>query len=192
MAGIGVSKPYYAAYTNTSGTITYGTAAAMGLATSCSISLNDGGDNILYADNGPAEVANKFSGGTVSFGIDHLSLDVAGDLLGPTVTTDNTTGIKSMTYKDGDVAPYMGVGIVQKVQKGNTVSYSIYVLYKVQFKLPGADMTTEGDTISWQTPTLEAEILRDDSSDHKWGYQASGFATEAAAVSAIAAALPTS
>ncbi|MBO7206919.1 MAG: hypothetical protein J6W10_04830, partial [Kiritimatiellae bacterium] len=48
---------------------------------------------------------------------------------------------------------------------------------------------TQEDSIDWQTQSLEATIMRDDSSDHNWKYVGAGQATEAAAAALIAAKL---
>ena len=57
MAKIGLSKPYFAKYSNTGETVTYSGGALMGKAVELSIELEGADDNILYADNGPAESA---------------------------------------------------------------------------------------------------------------------------------------
>ena len=66
MAKIGLSKPYFAKYSNTGSTVTYAEGALMGKAVELSLELEEGDDNILYADNGPAESANTFSGGSLT------------------------------------------------------------------------------------------------------------------------------
>lgn len=72
MAKIGLSKPYFAKYSNTGSTVTYAEGALMGKAVELSLELEEGDDNILYADNGPAESANTFSGGSLTLTTDDL------------------------------------------------------------------------------------------------------------------------
>ena len=72
MAKIGLSKPYFAVYGNTGETVTYSNGALMGRAVELSIELEGADDNTLYADDGPAETANVFAGGTVTLTTDDL------------------------------------------------------------------------------------------------------------------------
>lgn len=65
MATIGLSKPYYALYQESGGTVTYSGGGLIGKATEMSLELEGADANILYADNGPAESDNQFAGGTV-------------------------------------------------------------------------------------------------------------------------------
>ena len=55
MAKIGLSKPYFAKYSNTGGVTTYSEGAVIGKAVELSMELEGQDDNVLYADNGPAE-----------------------------------------------------------------------------------------------------------------------------------------
>ena len=82
MAKIGLSKPYFAKYSNTGETVTYSGGALMGKAVELSIELEGADDNILYADNGPAESANTFAGGTWTLTTDDLLPDVMLRVLG--------------------------------------------------------------------------------------------------------------
>lgn len=94
MAKIGLSKPYFAKYSNTASTVTYTDGALLGKAVELSIELEDAEDNILYADNGPAETANTFSGGSFTLTTDDLMPDVMLTILGlqqQTITSEEIT-----------------------------------------------------------------------------------------------------
>ena len=84
MAKIGLSKPYFAKYSSTGSKVTYSEGALIGKAVELSIELEEGDDNILYADNGPAESANTFSGGSLTLTTDDLLPDVMMKVLGVT------------------------------------------------------------------------------------------------------------
>ena len=58
------------------------------------------------------------------------------------------------------------------------------MLYKAKFKLPDYSLSTKGETVEFQTPSLEAQILRDDSSPSQWQYW-NDYDTEAAALAAL-------
>ena len=66
MATIGVSKPYYAVYSNTGTTVKYAEGGVAGKATELNIEIEAAEDNALYADNTIAENDTSFSGGTLT------------------------------------------------------------------------------------------------------------------------------
>lgn len=191
MAVIGLSKPYYATYTNTSGTVTYGTLTNLAKACEMNIELDDADDVILHADNGPAERASGFTGGTLTLNIDELSITAAGAILG--ITPANSTSPagtgNTITFGGNTAAPYLGFGIVVKKQVANAIKWMAVALKKVQFHMPNIEATTQGESIEFQTPELTATILRDDTTDANWSAWGM-FDTEADAVSWLSEALP--
>ena len=76
MATIGLSKPYYAKYSNTGSTVSYSNGALLGKYTELSIELDSQDANILYGDNGAAESDQQFTGGTANVTTDDLRADV--------------------------------------------------------------------------------------------------------------------
>ena len=66
MATIGLSKPFYAIYAASGATVSYTSGGVLGKAVELSMELEGGDANILYADNGPAESATTFGGGTLT------------------------------------------------------------------------------------------------------------------------------
>ena len=184
MANIGLSQPYYAKYSETSGVVTYSDVTKLGKATEVDLSLDNKDPEKLYADNGPAESLNLFSGATVTLGIDELSLEVAADILGMTAPS----GTGGITFAADAVAPYVGLGfIVKKVYEGE-VKYRVIVLYKCQFKPVDFSISTQGETVEFQTPELEAEVLKDDTATPKWQFW-QDFNSESAALTALKTAL---
>lgn len=173
MATIGLSKPYYALYANTGSTVSYSGGALLGKAVELSMELEGADANILYADNGPAESANQFAGGTLTITTDDLLPEAAAGILGLTLQTVTNDGIdtetpKELVFGDNQVIPYVGLGVIVKKQQSNVTKWLGLVYPKVQFANPGIAATTQGETIEWQTPELSATILRDDSSAHNW------------------------
>lgn len=181
MANIGVSQPYYAMYNPNSGSPTYSGLKKLGKATQVDITVDNKDPQVLYADNGPAESVNFFTGGSVNMGIDELGLAEAADILG----LDDTSN--ALVFYADTNTPYVGLGfIVMKVFEG-TVKWRLVILYKCQFKLPDYSITTKGETVEFQTPSLEAQILRDDSTGtggSRWSKWAD-YTTEAAALAAL-------
>lgn len=184
MAVIGLSKPYYSEYTNNNGAVSYGTPAVLAKACEVAIELDEAEAVILYADNGPAEVASGFSGGTMTLTIDELSLEAAGAILGLTPGSSTTPAGTTLTFGGTTAAPYLGFGVVVKKQINNAIKWLAVILHKVQFNTPGINAVTQGETVEFQTPELTATILRDDSVDAKWCTQGQ-FDTEADAVAFV-------
>ncbi len=185
MARVGLSYPRYAKYNNNAGTVTYTDGGSLGKAISLDLTVDGADDNILYADNAPAESASTFAGGSVKIGTDDLYDDAAVDILGWEVKElTEPEKVKEIIRKASAVAPYMGVGgIIKHIRNGVTV-WTALILTKAQFKDPGFSVKTQGDKIEWQTPDIEGNVMRDDSEDEVWCRQAT-FSTEAFAMAYI-------
>lgn len=179
MARVGLSYPRYAKYNNNAGTVTYTDGGSLGKAISLDLTVDGADDNILYADNAPAESASTFAGGNVKIGTDDLRDEAAIDIMGwEKRELTEPEKVTEIVRKAGAVAPNMGVGgIIKHIRNGVTV-WTAMILAKVQFKDPGISATTQGETIDWQTPEIEGNVMRDDSEDEVWCRQAT-FSTEA-------------
>lgn len=188
MAIIGVSKPKYAIYNYDEATkkITYSDGGSLGKATEVDITINTSEDNNLHADNGIAETDRQFTDGTITVGTDHLSQKVSRAILGakevaleeiPGITD---TDVKELIFDDEMANPYLGQGIIIKTQRNNKIAWRALMLTKTMFNVPDEAATTQGEQIEWQTPSLVAAILRDDSETHVWKREAT-FTTEAQA-----------
>lgn len=188
MAGIGLSKPYFAKYNATGGTVSYTGGGLMGRYTELNISLNEASSNTLYADNAPAESDNQFSGGSAAISTDELSAENMTDVFGAkkeaidgVVTEDASWYV----WDDDQQIPYLGIGGVIKKKINGAIKWVAFLLPKVQFKNPGIVATTQGETISWQTQSLTADILRADDAKHRWYQISSPMDSEADAETAI-------
>lgn len=184
MANIGLSQPYFALYSNTNGTTTYTGLKKFGKAVDVDVTTEGKDPTILYADNGPAESMTVFGGGTVTLGADELALDVAKAALG---LADSASG-EGVTFIADSVAPYVGLGFIVKKVHENTIKWRLVILYKCQFKTPDYSISTQGETVEFQTPSIEATILRDDCTPSKW-QNWDDYDTEAAALTALQTAL---
>lgn len=195
MANIGLSKPYIATYANNNGTVTYSARTVLGKYTEISISLDSADENVLYADNGPAETDSQFSGGTVTVTTDDLRPDAFKTALGlveaaiaATMATTNPTP-KWLVFDDDQAAPYFALGGIVKKKVDGAYKYQAFILEKVKFKNPDLSLTTQGETVEWQTPELEATILRSDAAKHPWYRISTLLDSEEDAVAAIEAYL---
>ena len=173
MAIIGLSKPYYAIYSATGSAVSYSGGGLLGKAVELSMELEGADANILYADNGPAESASQFAGGTLTITTDDLLPEPTAAILGLTLQAiDNdeitTPTPKELVFGDSQVIPYVGFGVIVKKQQSNATKWMAIVYPKIQFSNPGIEATTQGETIEWQTPELSATIMRDDTTAHNW------------------------
>lgn len=173
MATIGLSKPYYAIYSATGSAVSYSDGGLLGKAVELSMELEGADANILYADNGPAESASQFAGGTLTITTDDLLPAPTAAILGlelQTITNEDITTAtpKELVFGDAQVIPYVGFGVIVKKQQSNATKWMGIVYPKVQFANPGIEATTQGETIEWQTPELTATIMRDDTTSHVW------------------------
>lgn len=192
MARVGLSKPRGAVYTLNNGSIEYGTITTLGKAVELDLSLDSASDNILYADNAPAESDNQFAGGTLELTTDELSATVMGLIYGITPSAIGTSTTQAWyKFNDSQNTPYMGFGAVLKKIVGGAVKYQAIVYKKIQFQNMDEALTTQGETIEWGTPTISATILRDDSTTHDWKWVSTDVDTEAEALALVDLALTT-
>ena len=164
MATIGLDKLYYAKIAeDESGNETYAapTSLAKAMTADLSVELSEA---TLYADDGAAEIVKEFKSGTLSLGIDELGAAVASDLTGAVI---DANGVIVSTSEDGG-AP-VAIGFRAKKANGK---YKYYWLYRVKFGIPATNLATKGDSITFNTPTIEGTIMRrnkpDASGKHPW------------------------
>lgn len=198
MATIGVSQPMYAIYGVTGTTVSYSDGGVLGKATEIDVTINTSQDNNLYADNGIAETDRSFTSGSLTVGTDDLSQEVSKAILGlkeKSLTADDGITVPEggdapmeLIYDDDMANPYLGVGFIVKGQKNNIPYWRAIVFPKVMFNVPDDAATTQGESIEWQTASLVATILRDDSETHMWKRE-TRLPTEAEAAAYIKARL---
>lgn len=164
MATIGLDKLYYAKITeNTNGEETYATPVQLAKAISADLSV-ELAEATLYADDGASEVVKEFKSGTLSLGVDEIGSTVAADLTG--VTVDRNGVVISASEDGGDP---VAIGFRAKKSNGK---YKYFWLYRVKFGIPATALATKGDSITFNTPTIEGTVMRrnkaDASGNHPW------------------------
>lgn len=167
MAKIGLSKPYYAKYSETDHT--YSDGGLLGKAVSMTITPDDASDNKLYADNGIAENEVTISGGELTIVVDDLSPDVIHDAWGvPSETISTPITGTVLTYGNNQEIPYLGIGGVVKRRKSGTTSYVGVVITKCKLKNPVDELATQEEEIEWGTQEIEGTFMRDDTTNEVW------------------------
>ena len=189
----GFSMPWVALYAAENGTVTYSGGIPLARGVDVSLSVEGSGDNDFYADNVKAESDTQaFTSGTVSLTVDGLKEAARKLISGVTstkaVTVDSST-VNFDVYDDQITVPYVGIGFVARYMEDGVTTYCPVILNKCRFNPEGLEAATQEDTISFQTQSLEAEIMRDDSANHAWKMIGDDQTTEAAAVAAYKAVL---
>ena len=184
----GFSLPYVAKYTASGGSVTYSEGKRLARGVSVNLAPESADTNDFYADNVKAEsVAGVFTGGTVSLVVDGLLPAAEKFIFGlPSVTTVDSVAVYA--YGDDATPPYVGIAYIARYMSDGVTSYKVIVLTKCKFNLPSEEAATQEEQIAWQTQTLEAALMRDDTANHNWKYVgATEYATEAAAEADIKA-----
>ena len=171
MATIGLDQLYYATITEATsestgthiGDETYGTPVKLAKAISAELSV-ELAEATLYADDGAAEVVKEFKSGTITLGVDDIGSSVAAALTGVTV---DTKGVVISAAEDGGKP--VAIGFRAKKANGK---YKYFWLYRVKFGIPSTSLATKGDSITFNTPTIEGTVLRrnklDGQNNHPW------------------------
>ena len=164
MATIGLDKLYYAKITeDADGNESYATPVQLAKAMTADLSV-ELAEATLYADDGASEIVKEFKSGTLSLGVDDLGGSVASDLTGAVI---DSNGVVISTAEDG--GDPVAVGFRAKKSNGK---YRYFWLYRVKFGIPATALATKGDSITFNTPTIEGTILRrnkvDGKGKHPW------------------------
>lgn len=138
---------------------TYSAGMVAGKAITGNLTINRN-SNPLYADDIIAEDDNGVTSMDLELGLDDLSEDVQ-DYIGLMKKVTSGTGTATVVtyYETAAAADYMGVGYVRVRRKNGTTSYQAIWIYKVLFSLNAENSQTKGETIEWQTPTINGRCM---------------------------------
>lgn len=152
MSTIGFDQLYYATITDDEdGNETYGTPVSLAKAISCDLSV-ELAEAILYADDAAAEVIKAFKEGKLSLGIDDIGVSKAQVLTGATLDSNGV-----LISSSEDIGSPVAIGF--RAMKANG-KYRYFWLYRVQFGVPATNLQTKGDSINFQTPTIEGTVMQ--------------------------------
>lgn len=191
MAGIGVRRPFYAKYdyNPAGGQVMYRDGGVFGKAVSFTANINMSGDNILYADDAPAEVDTFFSGGTLDMTVDDLSDTVKQEVFGAKVQpVTGGSGGTELIFDESQVIPDIGFGVIITKSIRGVIAYRAVIFPKVKMNQISTEAATKGEQITWQTQALTGMILRDDTETHMWKREAT-FTREGDAIQYIVSTL---
>lgn len=177
----GFSKPYVARYIASGTSVIYTGCRRLARGVNVNISPESSDDNNFYADNQAAESASGvFTGGTLELEVDGLFTSSYNYIMG-------IDDVASGWTADGNNAevPYTGVGFIVRWMSAGVTTYQPVVIAKTKFSIPEEERATQEDEIDWQTTTLSAQMMRDDTTEEAWRYRGEDYSTEAAAEEAL-------
>lgn len=190
MAIIGCSYVKVAKYANSGTTVTYTNPAIIAKLVRLSITLDSGSENDFCADNTIDETDNAFGGGNLEIETNDLTNEASKTILGlasaalSSITGITDADVEEIIFDDRQVTPYLGFGAVIKHKRNGAYVWTGVVLPKIMFNIPEDAAETQGQSISWQTHTLSARIMKDDTAYHAWKMKAT-FTTEAQAIAYV-------
>ena len=168
MPTIGMDQLYYAKITEDEvGQETYGPPIMLAKAIKADLTI-DLAEAVLYADDAAAYIIKDFKSGKLSLGVDDIGVTAAQDLTGA-MADDN--GV--LIYAGESEGALVAVGF--RALKPDS-RYRYFWLYRVKFGIPATNLQTKGDSISFQTPTIEGMVMRRNKPDsrgkHPWKAEA--------------------
>lgn len=156
MAYIGMRHPVFAPVESYEpGSISYGEGVVLGKAIGATLTLQRT-DTSLYADDMKAEADNSVTGGTVSLELDDIKHEDAMKALGLIKRTVNGKEVYSTS---GQAAPYGGCGWIRERKINGVISYVVQWVHRLQLGQNTKNAATKGQTITYQTTTLDGEVL---------------------------------
>ena len=142
---------------------TYGSPVMLAKAIKADLTI-ELAEAILYADDSAAYVVKDFKSGKLSLGVDDIGVTAAQDLTGA-AADDN--GV--LIYAGENEGNLVAVGF-RALKPDNRYRY--FWLYRVKFGIPATNLQTKGDSITFQTPTIEGTVVRRNKPDirgkHPW------------------------
>jgi hypothetical protein len=165
MAGTGLTRFFLAKYSAENGVVTYSDGGEFFDAISFQETPAEGDDAKLYVNNNTKETSGgRMTSAELVIGTDHLSLEASALILGITLAAKTFDGetFQSLEFGNNVNPPALGFGAIQTGQLNDVAIYKPVVYTKVKFKIPSGSYTTQGESVEWQTPELNATAYTDD------------------------------
>lgn len=164
LATVGLDQLYYAKITeDNKGIETYATPVSLAKAIKADLSI-ELAEAVLYADDGAAYTIKDFKSGKLTLEVDDIGVTAAADLTGAAV--DNKGVLISAA--ESEAVP-VAVGFRAQKPDGR---YRYLWIYRVKFGLPSTNFQTKGESVTFNTPSIEGTIMRRNKADargkHPW------------------------
>ncbi len=105
----------------------------------------------VYGDNRRVKHKKKFKGANVTLGVTSLPIQAEEVMFGRVVSEE-----KRVVRNSGDQSRYIGLGLYanEELEDSDEKIYAAVWLYKVKLEDPGDDFETEGENVTYKTPSL--------------------------------------
>ena len=160
LRGIKVAK-----YVNTSGSISYTGGTSIGDAMSVDITMKYA-EGRLYAESTLAEYMRKITGGTISIAEKYIPENAQKLMFGSREgsRTVSSKQIKGLKIGAKDESANVGVAFYCPDMVDGNLKYTCVFIPRCLFGLPSMSYQTQGENISFNTPTCTGEFMADHSS----------------------------
>lgn len=130
----------------------YGARAVIGRLVAANLTVNLATGE-LWADDDLAETHSEFASGTLAMETDDMEDATAAVVYGASATE------KRVTYKKGDVAPYVGLAYYKVLKRKGVVFYKGYFYPKAVAALGNDNAQTRGNSITFGTTATNFTIM---------------------------------
>jgi phi13 family phage major tail protein len=156
MAKIGIKGLTYAPYTSggEGGAISYGTGVKLDDYMIRADLTEERTDTPFYADDHKIDRENSMSGISLSLELSNMTDALEKALLG--YADGAVTGELNVT---DEASPFVGVGFIRKERFKGAITYKGYWIYKIQFGKDSDSTQTKGETVDFQTETLNGAAV---------------------------------
>lgn len=138
-------------------TYTAGKVAGKAITGNLTINRNN---NPLYADDVIAEDDNGITSMDLELGVDDLDEETQAYIgLLKEVETGSGTSAVTNYYENSAAANNVGVGYMRVRRKGGVTTFQGIWIYKTLFSKNAENSQTKGETIEWQTPTVNGRCM---------------------------------
>jgi len=138
---------------------TYDAGKVAGKAITGNLTINRN-NNPLYADDIIAEDDNGITSMDLELGVDDLDEETQAYIgLIKEVETGSGTSAVTTYYENSAAANNVGVGYMRVRRKAGVTTFQGIWIYKTLFSKNAENSQTKGETIEWQTPTVNGRCM---------------------------------
>lgn len=170
MANFGASKPWIAELDGKTGK--YKNAFKCGELVNTSINPQYNTAS-LYGDNRKVEEIRLFKAADITLGVTRIPVQAAEIMFGHKLLEDG-----SEVQNTGDDGNYAGYAFITQEMESGAKKYRACLIYKAKFNEGQVDYETQGENVTFKTPTISGSALSLDNGD--WCIKSPYFDTEAA------------
>lgn len=117
----------------------------------------------LYADDDIAEQIKEFDSADITLGVDEMDLDAFTEMFGHTSQNVKDLADGKIITEKGDTPANFGThGHIYAISKNNVTTFVACMLHRVKFEQPEEKVTTKGETITFNTPSITGKAYKDE------------------------------